>query len=963
MEINCFLSSTFKDMNKERSYLAISVFPYIRKRFLKRGVNFSWTDLRWGITNEEAQAGLVIPKCLQSIDNSDTFIGIIGDYYGTTVKKRDVESLKIPTETKYQILEYLDSSANHDSSNHNTLNEISITEIEIMHGVLKKKGNVNACFFIKETNVIRDSRLLQLIKTVKQGGYKYYDYSSCDQLGRFLSSYLDEIIPNPLSGFDELSAESIVQKTILESYYADYHQEEEFETANWKLNRVTLDNSRGFYDYSRFYHGNNHAIIGDWGCGKSSYVANWIKYLLRKNECHVVYYFINSYSSYNTPIDIAHYLSHVILNIDEYKKSVDVNSLEKEPIERLQHLLKLSQHILSKPLVMILDGTDNLMDNTESSKYAKSLEWIGHVHPFVFLLITSQESDYSISHFKELEIDIERCPELTKGIFDTFTTNYLEKFHKSIDNTQLHTITRNTVFRNPLLLRRFLDLLISCDDNSSLNETIGIFSKSIKKEAFISLFLEKLSIYYPSWYKDMLSYLAVSRNGLYGLELGCLLHQNGYAPNNEISEICAMLDDFIYVTGTDNLIHTNCQIHFKNEIVKYAVLDYLKIDNQDKKFRTNIIDIITKDKFVSIVGNKLHLYTELLHQLYEIGDFRDLYYNLILPNYIFMMRNSKDYLKYWSAIYDKGYGSLTDYLTNPAIDAFDDSEYINYVNKVLVLEKNIKHYNDSLSLIKLTLEELKKRHISDVDDNGCFISMTPQLASLLFSILEVSNENRYITNDTFALYNTFISTLIMNRNHFMTNMVLLLYCDALLIHGGDKQEKEVSGLLERVFSANISDTTLTYEGHQLTAFFVFVRQLQLASIASSYYRNSIVSLLSEGDILRKTTTIASSISNDYKLYVAKLYEYAYLSGMTGWDNDYEYLDNAIRVLKEVEVTGGINVNRDYISCYLHQYQRYKTLGDDNMANKYKEKICNRLQQKWDIPPYLQQQVLSKLETH
>lgn len=82
-QIRVFISSMFKDMNEVRSHLAINVFPYIRKQFFKKGINFSWIDLRWGITNEEAQAGLVIPKCLQAINDCEVFIGIIGDYYGS----------------------------------------------------------------------------------------------------------------------------------------------------------------------------------------------------------------------------------------------------------------------------------------------------------------------------------------------------------------------------------------------------------------------------------------------------------------------------------------------------------------------------------------------------------------------------------------------------------------------------------------------------------------------------------------------------------------------------------------------------------------------------------------------------------------------------------------------------------------------------------------------------------------
>jgi hypothetical protein len=950
-------------MNKERSYLAINVFPYMRKRMVRRGVNFSWTDLRWGITNEDAQAGLVIPKCLQSINSCDIFIGIIGDYYGTTIKKQDVESYAIPAEIKSQILKYFDSSETNDTSK-----GMSITEIEIAHGVFNKKEFTNVCFFFKETNSIKDSRLSNLIKRIKKGGYRYYEYSSCEQLGRFLSSFLDEIIPNPIIGLGEYQSESMVQKTILESYFEDFHNETEYESLNQKLNRVKWDNNRGFYNHNRFYHGNNHAVIGNWGCGKSSYIANWIKYLSQVNECHVVYYFINTYSSYNTPIDIALYLSYKILNIDEFKKSVDINKIDEDPVKRLQHLLSLSPYILSKPLVIALDGADNLKDNTESSIYAKSLEWIGHVHPYVFLLISSQESDYSISHFRDLEIEIQLFQGLNKGMIRDFAMNYLNRFHKSINSRNLNRIICNTIYNNPLLLTRFLDLLISCDDNDSLTETIDAFTLSNKKESFISLYFERLANYFPSWYKDMLSYLAVSRNGLFALELGCLLHQNGYVPTKEIAEICAMLDDFISVSGTDNLIHTNCHLKFKNDIVKHAVVDYLRINNEEGKYRRNIIEVVTKDKFVDMNGDELHLYAELLHQLYEIKDYCNLHRYLLIPDYILKMRNSKDYLNYWTAIYNERYGSLTDYLTIPNTTFFNDLLYINYANKIVTLAKNVKHYNDSSSIINLILNELRRRHILSIDDNGYFTKLTTELASLIIAILEVSNENREITDDIYSLYKPFLLTL-QDKGNLIRNNALIhyytytLYCDTLLIIGGNKQENRIYNLLQKVFINSNSDTTLTYEGHQFVSFFVYLRLLQLASIASTYYKNIIVSLLSGGNNLYEAINIVSSVANDYKLYEARLYEYAYLSGMTGWDNDYEYLDKATKVLEEVESTGGINVNKDFIICYLLQYQRYRVHGENDISNKYKDLIRGRLKYKWDIPPSLLQQIDSVLGFH
>ena len=277
-QIRIFVSSTFKDMNEVRSHLAINVFPYIRKQFIKKGINFSWIDLRWGITNEEAQAGLVIPKCLQAMNDCNVFIVIIGDYYGTTLCKDDIESLNVSEETKVQIIDYLDL-LNNDGG-------ISITEMEIFHGVINNRRIQNSCFFIKENKCIEDPRINKLIQKIKQGGYSCHDFSSNEQLGRLLTDYLSNIFQTHHED-DELHKESLVQQTILESYLDDYHSDEEFEELNWKLNRIKWDNNRGFYNYNRFYHDHNHAIVGEWGCGKSSFIANWINRIEKNNEYNI----------------------------------------------------------------------------------------------------------------------------------------------------------------------------------------------------------------------------------------------------------------------------------------------------------------------------------------------------------------------------------------------------------------------------------------------------------------------------------------------------------------------------------------------------------------------------------------------------------------------------------------------------------------------------------------------------
>ena len=59
--VRVFISSTFRDMMAERDYLVKFIFPRLRKQCEERGVTWGEVDLRWGITDEDAAEGRVLP--------------------------------------------------------------------------------------------------------------------------------------------------------------------------------------------------------------------------------------------------------------------------------------------------------------------------------------------------------------------------------------------------------------------------------------------------------------------------------------------------------------------------------------------------------------------------------------------------------------------------------------------------------------------------------------------------------------------------------------------------------------------------------------------------------------------------------------------------------------------------------------------------------------------------------------
>jgi hypothetical protein len=80
--VRIFVSSTFRDMHAERDYLNRIVFPELRSRCSKRGIEFVGIDLRWGVTEEESRQRKAMDVCLDEIKKCNFFISLLGDRYG-----------------------------------------------------------------------------------------------------------------------------------------------------------------------------------------------------------------------------------------------------------------------------------------------------------------------------------------------------------------------------------------------------------------------------------------------------------------------------------------------------------------------------------------------------------------------------------------------------------------------------------------------------------------------------------------------------------------------------------------------------------------------------------------------------------------------------------------------------------------------------------------------------------------
>jgi hypothetical protein len=133
--VRLFVSSTFKDFQKEREILAKEVVPELRKRSAGRGVAVSLVDLRWGVSRADVAASQAVAACLREIENSHPFfIAFLGQRRGTVPTALFLNHLK---EGDGWLVEYVGRS---------------ITELEIAYSMLKPNVKNPSALVFARTN-------------------------------------------------------------------------------------------------------------------------------------------------------------------------------------------------------------------------------------------------------------------------------------------------------------------------------------------------------------------------------------------------------------------------------------------------------------------------------------------------------------------------------------------------------------------------------------------------------------------------------------------------------------------------------------------------------------------------------------------------------------------------------------------------------------------------------------------
>ncbi|GAB6059856.1 tetratricopeptide repeat protein [Desulfonatronum parangueonense] len=475
-EIRVFISSTFRDMMRERDLLVKRVFPELRRKCAQRFVTFTEVDLRWGITEEQAAEGQVLPLCLAEIERSRPyFLGLLGERYGW-----------IPDTVRSEVIEREPWIREHVED------RTSVTELEILHGVLRNPEMAGHAFFYfrdpaygqdpeRYPDFTDDERWALVEQDIPDEIEKYGEAEAARRTAkrkarlallkqRIRDSKLDLVEPyaNPealaeivFQQFDEL-----IDQLYPEDQTPDPLTQERMGHEAHAKNKLygCIDRPAHMAKLTEIAHsvdklGKGIVLTGESGGGKTALLAAWARDVARDNpDAWLFQHYFGATPGSAAPEGFLRRL------MGELKQRFCIaEDIPVDP-EKLRDALPvwLARTQLDTRIVLVLDG----LNQVQGSEADRRLRFVPYKFPAHVTVLASALPGPALDSLREREWMMYELPLATEAEADAMVAEYLKQIGRFVDakGRPIETPLRRQIAaaagsRNPLFLRTVLEEL------------------------------------------------------------------------------------------------------------------------------------------------------------------------------------------------------------------------------------------------------------------------------------------------------------------------------------------------------------------------------------------------------------------------------------------------------------------------------------------------------------------------
>lgn len=453
--VRVFISSTFRDMHAERDYLVKVAFPELRERMAKRNLYLVDVDLRWGVTEEEAEQGKVLEICLDEIERCQPFfIGILGERYGFI-------PTKMPEDTEFThpwLAEYKGNS---------------LTALEIIHGVLRNPDLAQRSFFYfrdpefisqvpesKRADFTTENpeaalKLTVLKEKIRASGRPIFDGYPCrwDENQAHLAdldAFGQRVLEDLWSAINTAYPEEAVEADPIN---IERQMHEAFAEERSHLHVGRSEQAQRLTEYVQGTDRRPVVITGESGCGKSAFLASWYrKYTAENPDDFVLAYFIGASPDSANNMRLLRNMCQELKRQFALKEELPKD--DKELSETLAVLLASASHGKSR-IIVILDALDQLLP----LEAAHGLGWLLDYMPEKTRLVVSTLEGDCLDVLRRREAEEIGLPPLTEPEQRKIIQVLLGEWRRKLDEQQMKALLTHPGVKNALYLRVTLEEL------------------------------------------------------------------------------------------------------------------------------------------------------------------------------------------------------------------------------------------------------------------------------------------------------------------------------------------------------------------------------------------------------------------------------------------------------------------------------------------------------------------------